>query len=146
MNQNAISDTLFDLIHAYKKAMRSELKAKQLGLNAMHVKCLTYIANQDTCTAVDMVGHLGRDKAQIARLIKEMVEKQWLTKTAHPQDKRSQLLTLTEQGQQLAALIQHTRAKVQKRMGHNLTEAQLATFDAIAATITANLSTDNHQD
>ncbi|SDK32402.1 DNA-binding transcriptional regulator, MarR family [Ferrimonas sediminum] len=146
MNNNALSDTLFDLMHAYRMAMRSELKAKQLGLNSMHVKCLTYIASQEHCTANDIVSHLCRDKAQIARLIKEMVEKQWLRKAAHPKDKRSQLLTLTDQGQQLATLIQQTRTRVQARMRQNLTEAQLASFDAIATTITANLRADNHQE
>ena len=63
MHNESISDTIFNLVHSFKLTMRSELKANQLGLNAMYVSCLTYIKKTETCTANDIVNHLCRDKA-----------------------------------------------------------------------------------
>ena len=139
MNNESISDTIFGIVHSYRLAMRSALKAKEIGLNAMHVKCLSFIYRSEICTANDIVNHFARDKAQIARLIKEMIGKKWLTKTANPEDKRSQLLSLTEDGKELAKLISETQSNVHKKMQENLTLEELEEFKKIAGIISTNL-------
>ena len=141
MHNESISETIFNLVHAFKLTMRSELKANQLGLNAMYVKCLTYIKRAETCTANDIVNHFARDKAQIARVIKEMIDKQWVQKSANPEDKRSQLLSLTESGNELAELIFVTHSHVHNKMQENLTPEELLEFKRVANIITANLNT-----
>lgn len=40
------------------------------------------------------------DKGQITRLVKELVSKGLVDKVANPNDKRSQFLTLSEQGEE----------------------------------------------
>jgi len=139
MNNESISDIVFSIVHSYKLAMRSTLKANEIGLNAMHVKCLSFINKSETCTANDIVNHFSRDKAQIARLLKEMIENKWLTKTANPEDKRSQLLSLTQDGKELANLISETQSKVHKKMQENLTIEELEEFKRIAGLISTNL-------
>lgn len=139
MNNESISDTVFNIVHSYRLAMRSTLKANEIGLNAMHIKCLSFIYRTETCTANDIVNHFARDKAQIARLIKEMIGNKWLTKTANPEDKRSQLLSLTEDGKELAKLISETQDNVHKKMQENLTPEELEEFKRIAGIISANL-------
>lgn len=139
MSNHFISETVFSIAQHYKVAMRSTLKANEIGLNAMHVKCLTFINRSEMCTANDIVVFLARDKAQIARLIKEMIEKNWLVKVANPEDKRSQLLSLTEAGKALASLISKTQSHVDKKMQENLSSEELSEFIRVANVISNNL-------
>lgn len=139
MNELSLSDPIFDVIHSYKMAMRRSLKAKELGLNRMHVKCLSFIHSSNDCTANDIVNHFKRDKAQVARLIKEMIEKGWLTKSQNPNDKRSQILFLTEQGESLAMLILDTQSILQHKMLRGLTEQEIKVFRSVAFKIADNL-------
>ncbi|MGB5444986.1 MAG: MarR family transcriptional regulator [Psychromonas sp.] len=146
MHNESISNTIFSLVHSFKLTMRSELKANELGLNAMYVKCLTYIKRAETCTANDIVNHFARDKAQIARVIKEMIDKQWVQKSANPEDKRSQLLSLTENGNELAELIFATQNKVHNKMRENLNHEELKEFERVTKIMVANLNTLSQRD
>lgn len=139
MNNDSISNTVFSLVHSYKQAMRSSLKAHEVGLNAMHVQCLPYIHASNVCTANDLVTFFSRDKAQIARLIKEMIAHNWISKSANPDDKRSQLLVLTAEGRELVALITDTQDKVHRKMSENLNEQQLHAFTQVAEVMSSNL-------
>ncbi|MDB1125164.1 MarR family winged helix-turn-helix transcriptional regulator [Vibrio algarum] len=139
MNTTSTTDTVFNFIQLYRLAMRSALKAHEIGLHSMHVKCLTYIERTEVCTANDIVRFFSRDKAQIARLIKEMIDKDWIQKTANPEDKRSQLLSLTENGKDLAELISATQTKVHTKIEENLTSQELAEFKRVADIMASNL-------
>lgn len=141
MQHDSMTDIVFNILHSYKMAMRSILKSHTPGLNGMHVRCLTFIHKSQNCTANDIVTFFNRDKAQIARLIKEMMANGWLTKMANPDDKRSQLLLLTEQGTDLVELIHETELKVYKKMQENIAEEELNAFKRTAAMISANLKT-----
>lgn len=136
---DGISESIFSIFQLYKLAMRSTLKANEVGLNAMHVRCLPFISQSNHCTANDIVQFFTRDKAQIARLIKEMIDNQWLTKNANPEDKRSQILSLTTQGQELVTLILKTQSDVDKKMQENLTNEELQVFKKTAQKIATNL-------
>ncbi|GLS92459.1 MarR family transcriptional regulator [Psychromonas marina] len=139
MHNDSVTDIVFNILHSYKMAMRSTLKDHEAGLNGMNVKCLTFISKSQNCTANDIVIFFNRDKAQIARLIKEMITNGWLTKTANPEDKRSQLLQLTEQGKELAELIRVTELQIYEKMQENIPAEQLASFKSTALMISANL-------
>ena len=139
MNKGSVTDLVFSIVNSYRLAIRSGLKANEIGLNAMHVKCLTFINNSQYCTANDIVSYLARDKAQIARLIKEMIDNQWLTKTTNPQDKRSQLLSLTKEGQSLAEQISATQNQVHQQIQYNLSNEEIAAFIKTAEIISSNL-------
>ncbi|XQW83906.1 MarR family winged helix-turn-helix transcriptional regulator [Thalassotalea piscium] len=139
MSNELISNNIVCLFQAYKQAMRSTLKANEIGLNAMHVKCLSYIYKAQSCTANDIVINLNRDKAQIARLVKEMIAKNWLIKMANPEDKRSQLLSLTHEGISLAKLIQQTHSEINQKMQSTLTRDELKEFTRVVGIICTNL-------
>ncbi|CAM3115814.1 MarR family winged helix-turn-helix transcriptional regulator [Vibrio rarus] len=140
MNKNAIPETIFNIIQSYRHAMRTELQANQLGLNGMHVRCLIFIQQHHQCTANDIVHHFSKDKAQVARLIKEMILNDWIAKAPHPDDKRSQLLSLTEQGTKLSQEIQKAQQNIQAKMQQDLTEEQIQTFIQVAQKLQKNLS------
>ncbi|GHB72437.1 hypothetical protein GCM10008107_22260 [Psychrosphaera saromensis] len=140
MHDNSIPDTVFAFVHSYRLAMRSGLNASELGLNYMHVKCLTFIDSNKSCTANDIVNFFARDKAQIARLVKDMIANAWVIKTDNPQDRRSQLLSLTDEGKRLALLIAETQGKVHQQMQKNLTDEELQEFKRVTDIIVTNLT------
>lgn len=139
MCNDSISDTSFGIVHAYKMAMRSALNANEIGLNGMSVKCLTFINKSKNCTANDIVVFLNRDKAQIARLLKEMIANNWLIKVANPEDKRSQLLSLTKEGEKLAQLITVTHENIYNKMLGTISPTELSAFKLTAAKLIENL-------
>ena len=67
--KSSLPNTLFMLMQSYRVTTRDAINANDLGLNAMHVRCLHIIAATSQCTANDIVTQTQRDKAQIARLI-----------------------------------------------------------------------------
>ena len=140
MDKNLISDTIFQLVQSYRHAMRVELQANDLGLNGMHVRCLSFIRQRNQCTANDIVQHFSRDKAQVARLVKEMIGNEWIVKSPNPEDKRSQFLSLTEQGFKLSENINEAQRTIQKKMKKDLTDDELEIFFNVAKILTLNLS------
>jgi len=128
------------LFESYRIALRHELNATQLGLNAMLVKCVTLIANTPHCTANDICTTLNRDKAQIARLIKEATLKGWVKKQPSANDKRSYILTLSETGLQLNEQIKKAKQKIHAQMQLGLSEEEIAIFSRISDKIAVNLT------
>lgn len=63
----------------------------------MHVRCLHIIATTTHCTANDIVNQTQRDKAQIARLVKELLTLNLINKNASEHDKRCFILSFTTQ-------------------------------------------------
>lgn len=128
------------LFEAFRMAFRQQLNAKQLGLNAMIVKCVTIIATTPDCTAHHICITLNRDKAQIARLVKEMMVKGWVSKQPSTCDKRSYILTLTDAGLVLREQIQSAKETIHAQIEAGLSEQEIATFHRISEKIANNLS------
>ncbi|WP_028865903.1 MarR family winged helix-turn-helix transcriptional regulator [Psychromonas aquimarina] len=137
---NSTGKYLFTLIQSYRSEMRSAIDAKSLNINAMHVQCLRFIAETPSCTANSIVQGLTRDKSQISILIKDMVKKGWIEKTANIADKRSQLLVLTAAGRELIDKVRQEEAAVSKRMQQGLSEQELAVFQNVVQTMIKNLN------
>lgn len=146
MKTPTTSDVIFDLVQSYRTAMKQEIKASQLGINGMHIKCLSIINMTNHCTANDMVKSLSRDKAQIARVVKEMLTNNWVEKKTNIQDKRSQILVLTNEGLSLLKQVQKAQAKIQTQMQLDLTQQELDTFLHTSQKLIHNLSQLSDQD
>ncbi|MCL9780029.1 MarR family winged helix-turn-helix transcriptional regulator [Vibrio sp. S4M6] len=139
MYNEPLTEPIYHIMRSYKMAMRKTLKAKELGLNKMYIKCLSFIYTSENCTANDIANHFHRDKGQIARLVKDMIEREWITKVPNPEDKRSQILILTQQGNDIAQLVSDTQTTLQKKMQESLTKEETEAFRAIANKISASL-------
>ena len=139
MNTKPISEVVFNLVLEYKFAIRAYLKASDLGVNGMHVKCLSFIQNVEHCTPNDIAVYFSRDKAQVARLIKEMINNQWLVKIPNPNDKRSHFLILTDQGEALAKVVDQAQQTLRIKMEKNVSEQEIEEFKRIANILKENL-------
>ncbi|WP_049722535.1 MarR family winged helix-turn-helix transcriptional regulator [Gilvimarinus polysaccharolyticus] len=138
---NAISiEATFYLAHAIKQQLGSQLEAHQLGIAPMHVRVLKIIHKRKSCTAIDIANLFKRDKAQITRLLKGLIDQGLVKKESNPEDKRSQLLVLTPQGKALQEDLLSISEQMQKQMTQDIDEKDLDVFIKVAQTMTKNLA------
>lgn len=134
-----LRETIFALAQAYRVHIKEAVNANELGLNGMHVRCLHAIANCPQCTANAIVNQLGKDKAQIARLIKDMLDKGWLEKHSSEFDKRSQILSLSSSGKALQQQLMQLEKQLEQSFEAGLTKQELDEFSRISSKMLANL-------
>ena len=125
---SSLANTLFALMQNYRVTIREAINAGELGLNAMHVRCLHIIAATTQCTANDSVNQTQRDKAQIARLVKELLALNLIHKNASEHDKRCFILSFTAQGSTLYDKLLNAEQHVNAKMCKNLNPQQINDF------------------
>ncbi|MCH1924007.1 MarR family transcriptional regulator [Shewanella sp. C31] len=124
VNYMSIQQQLFMVLEAYKSALQSQFSQHLPQLSLSHFLVMRLIGAEGTVTPLQVAQRLRRDKAQITRLLAELVDKAWLLKQPHPQDRRSVQLLLTPAGE---ALLQHATAleqQLSQQMLHGMADAQ----------------------
>ena len=94
---------------------------------------------QGTCTAIDIAHYLNRDKAQVTRLVNALINQELVKKSPNPEDKRSQLLILTDKGQEVMSKVSDIDRDMLKRMTKGMAEDELEQFRKIAKKMAQNL-------
>lgn len=137
------ADAVLDLVHTLMHQVRAQqyqpLQAGDLPLTHMEAKVLGFFGRRPMATQSDLAVHSGRDKAQLARLIKGLRERELLGAAPDPADKRNVLLFVSPQGQALLARLNHIGRAVSARASAGLTQAELATLQALLQRMRQNL-------
>ena len=126
----ASADQVLELVHAVMHQVRaSQFHAVRDGphsITPMEVKVLAFFGRHPGATQSDLSQHSGRDKAQLARLIKGLRERGLLHGQADEDDRRNCRLALTDQGlaMQQAMAQQTRRLAAQAVAGMSLQERQ----------------------
>lgn len=98
-------EDVLELIHRVMHQVRSQqyqvLRDGPHDITHMESKVLGYFGRHPGATQSDLAGDTGRDKAQLARLVKGLRERGLLDGTPDPADRRNTRLTLTGEGQAL---------------------------------------------
>ncbi|RBW46062.1 MarR family transcriptional regulator [Psychromonas sp. B3M02] len=134
-----IINNLFTLMQRYRMTMRDVINANELGLNAMHVRCLHIIEATEACTANDIVQKMQRDKAQVARLVKDLMNLGFIEKNASKEDKRRFILSFTESGSALLMKLLAAQKEINNSLCKGLNKAQLDTFLSVVDKMSENL-------
>ncbi len=125
---HASGDEVVELVHTVMHQLRSlqyqALRDGPLTLTHMESKVLNYFGRQPGATQSDLVQHSGRDKAQLARLIKGLRERGLLASEADEADRRNLRLTLTAEGQGLLKTLQQQTRKVNAQAVAGLSPAE----------------------
>lgn len=132
-------DSFLALTFTFKSLVLKAIREEGMEVAPMEIKSLHLINRLESCTAAVMSEQMDRDKGQIARLIKEMINKGLIEKTPNPNDTRSQLIQLTEQGRSLLDRMLAIESKMMERMLVGLSQKQVDTFNQVAVTMTENL-------
>ncbi|CAH1608377.1 MarR family transcriptional regulator [Vibrio jasicida] len=133
-------DNLFHLVHVLKRQLHEQIEQLELPIAPMHVRVIKIISKQSPCTAMDVVNFLNRDKAQVTRLIKTLIEQGFIEKRPNPEDKRSQCLLTTEKGNEVLSKIKAVDAEIFQKMTLNVSEEELEAFQLVAGKLAENLS------
>ena len=136
-----IQDTLFGLMKSLKKTMKQSLQEKGHELAPMHIRALTLIQKQNRCTANHIVKTMNRDKAQVTRLVKELMAMSLVVKEQNPMDKRSQWLMLTDQGRALIQTVEDVEGSISEAISEGLTDQEMQTFERVITQMKVNLRT-----
>jgi DNA-binding MarR family transcriptional regulator len=135
-------ESMHTILHLYRarrqRAARSDDEGGD-GLAHMEMKALGFFARHPGAAQSDLVAHSGRDKAQVARLIRVLRERGLLAAVPDEQDRRSVRLSLSEAGAAVhAALHRHDGGLAAVALG-GLDAQEQAVLAELLARIRANL-------
>ncbi|WP_159820382.1 MarR family winged helix-turn-helix transcriptional regulator [Colwellia sp. 20A7] len=138
-----LSEAIFGLVHTVRNNMMQEIKLLSIDLAPMHLKALKVISIMDDCTGQKLADYIGRDKAQINRLIKELVSQELITKIDNKNDKRSHLLKLSVKGDKIIALFRTAEKRVFNKMANDISPEKIDDFIQLTQILQSNLSPKN---
>ncbi|BBB69849.1 hypothetical protein UNDYM_5596 [Undibacterium sp. YM2] len=92
-------DLIHTVMHQYRSKQYQALRDGPHDITHMEGKVLSFFGHHPGATQSELAKHSGRDKAQLARLIKGLRDQGLLDAVADEADKRNVRLTLTIDGQ-----------------------------------------------
>ncbi len=141
MSLTSISEPMHRLMHGFKSEMRRAVQDADLPLPMTHIRVLKVIWKNPDCTAQVIAQRMLRDKAQITRVLKELLAEELIRKDAHPEDGRSQLLRPTTRGEAIIARLHALEIQTTEKMTRDLDPADIDAFVHLANTMADNLAT-----
>lgn len=132
MTTSSLSDTLHRLMHAYKRQLRAGIHQHQISLPITHIRALKGIGRLPESTARSIAQRMNKDKAQITRVLNELMQYKLIEKADNPNDRRSQFLVPTAAGRQMLSKIDLLEEQAAANMTRNLSADELEAFVRIA--------------
>ncbi|MFC7049412.1 MarR family winged helix-turn-helix transcriptional regulator [Emcibacter nanhaiensis] len=139
MTREQIGESLHTLMHTYRRAMRTAYRRRHLPLSIPYIRALKMIRSMPDCTARDVGKRLRRDKGQITRVIKELLAERLIERHPHPEDKRSQILMLTDKGRETLTTVTAAENEAAADMVQGLTAGEIEEFTRLSQVMVANL-------
>ncbi len=125
---NAADDDILELVHSimhqYRALKFQVLKEGELDLTHLEAKLLFFFSRHPGATQTDLVKYSGRDKAQLARLIKGLRERDLLRAEADAIDKRTTRLFVSERGIALHQAVQQQSEQLRNHVQHAFAVAE----------------------
>ncbi|MDP1978532.1 MAG: MarR family transcriptional regulator [Undibacterium sp.] len=104
-NEDGVLDLIHTVMHQYRSMQYQALRDGPHDITHMEGKVLGFFGRHPGATQSDLAKHSGRDKAQLARLIKGLRDRGLLDAVADESDKRNVRLTLTSDGQSVLTVL-----------------------------------------
>jgi DNA-binding MarR family transcriptional regulator len=119
-----VGEKLHALVHRMRRHLQHALRDRADSGTPMEWRALGFFARHPDACARDLVEHSGRDKAQVARLVRMLIDRGLLEATAAPHDQRLQQLRLTSAGRHESRRLQKQRELIDQRMLAGLDDAE----------------------
>jgi len=140
----APEDDPLELIHSVMHRFRSQqyqvLRDGPHDVTHMESKLMGFFAHHPGATQSELAQHSGRDKAQLARLVKGLRERGLLDGDADDADRRSVHLRLTPSGQAVQRALQQQGRQLRAQAVAGFTAAERAQLVALLQRVQRNLA------
>lgn len=134
-----VFDTIHSIMHLFRARQLRGLRDTPHELTHMEYKALGFFARHPGATQGDLVAHSGRDKAQLARLLKGLRDKQLLDAAADAADRRVTRLTLSAAGARIFGSLNELGTQASSMAVDGMTAAQLTQLQTLLQQIRDNL-------
>lgn len=135
----AVFDTVHHVMHQYRAMQLRGLRDTAPELTHMEYKVLGFFARHPGASQRELAAHSGRDKAQLARLVKGLRDQQLLDAQVDDTDRRSTRLRLSTLGATVIGGLQGMGAQVAQLAVQGLSEDECAQLLALLTRVKANL-------
>lgn len=141
--KNSPNAELLDRLHLlmlrFHRRMHDAVRDEGDGLAIMEARSLAFFARHENSTQSELAQHTGRDKAQVARLVKTLLERGLLDSTRDPDDGRVLRLALTADGKTMQRKMHRHRTNFENALVQGFGEAEkleaLALLDRMVANV-----------
>ena len=137
-------DAVIERVHAVMHEFRSQqyraIADAERDVTHMEGKVLGFFGRQAGATQSDLALHSGRDKAQLARLIKGLRERALLRGEADAADRRNVRLQLTDAGQAMLRALRQQGRKLEARAVAGLSADERARLADLLRRVRRNLA------
>lgn len=134
-----VLELIHDIMHKYRSQQQRALRERDHDLTQMDARVLGFFERHPGATQSDLVQHSGRDKAQLARLIKNLRDRGLLNAEPDPDDRRNVRLSLTDTGQALRAELKQATRHLGVKAVAGLSGAQQQQLRELLKTVRGNL-------
>lgn len=134
-----VFDDIHSIMHLYRARQLRGLRDTPHQLTHLEYKALGFFFRHPGATQGDLAAHSGRDKAQLARLLKGLRDQQLLAATADADDRRVTRLSLSEQGEKVFHSLNDLGAQASGLAVAGMSAAQLDQLGQLLRQIRANL-------
>lgn len=121
------------IVHQATARMQRSLREAEVGLAAMEARTLRFIARHPACTQNDIVRESGRDKAQVARIVKTLIERDNVRRLPDEAGQKRQRLAVTASGESTHETAEGLRAAVARDLLADLSAAERAQLHKLLA-------------
>jgi DNA-binding MarR family transcriptional regulator len=111
----AIFEQMHEIIFLFRSQFSQRLRDDGGEIPGMALKVLAFFADNPGSPQMQLVQHSGRDKGQVARLVKDLSERGLLHRTNTAPGKRRGL-TLTDHGQLMQRRLHRQRAQLADKL------------------------------
>ncbi|MED5622086.1 MarR family winged helix-turn-helix transcriptional regulator [Ideonella sp. BN130291] len=139
LGDDDVLELVHTVMHQYRSLQYQVLRDGPHDITHMESKVLGFFAHHPDATQSDLVAHSGRDKAQLARLIKGLRERGLLEAQADPADRRNLRLALTVQGEAVQRALRQQGQKVRALAVAGLSDKERAQLAALLQRVKHNL-------
>ena len=141
----ATADAVLELVHTVMHQFRSlQYQALRDGphdITHMESKVMGFFSAHPGATLSELALHSGRDKAQLARLVKGLRERELLTAASDAADRRNVHLALSPAGHAVQQTLRRKARSLNARAVEGLDERQQRELVALLGQVKANLDT-----
>lgn len=128
----------FSIIYRHGRIMHDKA-IRQFGLTGQQMGYMRMIHNTPGMSQEELVRKMKIDKGAVAKSIRDMVDKGYVTRTQNKEDKRAYCLYLTDKAESICREADRQSSEFEKQLTEGMTSEEIELFGILLGKLIANL-------